>query len=119
MVQWCVISKFSSHYLELTWTQEAAVLRGQRETEFYSYESIALVRAVGSKATGVEPGDRVLVLKPGKFGSSFAIHQDFCHTLLPHDNITDLSGVIFRLCSALFLLNDLTSARNNTVCLQS
>lgn len=91
------------------------MLRGQQESEFFSHESVAIVRDVGSKIEGFRPDDRVLVLHPGKFDSSFIVNQDFCHKLVPNEKIEDLAGVFVPTSSALHALNNLGRIRKPEV----
>ena len=104
-------------YLMLMCKQEATVLKGQQESDFFSYESLAIVRAVGSKITSFRPNDRVLALKPGRFDSSFIVNQDLCHKLLPEEKNEDLLGVFVPTCSALHAFNNLIRARKRDVSL--
>jgi NADPH:quinone reductase-like Zn-dependent oxidoreductase len=90
--------------------QEATILKGQQESEFFSYECVAIVRSIGSKVVGFRPNDRVLALTPGKFDSSFIVNQNSCHKLLP-DEIEDIAGLCVPLCSALYALNNFIRPR--------
>jgi NADPH:quinone reductase-like Zn-dependent oxidoreductase len=97
--------------------QEATVLKGQRESEFFSYESVAIVRSIGCKVADFQINDRVLALIPGKFDNSFIVNQNLCHKLLPEEKIEDLAGLFVPTCSALHALNNLIWPRKREVSL--
>lgn len=97
--------------------QEVAILKGQQESEFFSYESVAIIRSIGSKVVGFQPNDRVLALTPGKFDNSFTVNQNLCHKLLPNEKSEDLAGLFVPTCSALYALNHLIRPRKREVSL--
>jgi NADPH:quinone reductase-like Zn-dependent oxidoreductase len=99
--------------------QEASILKGQQESEFFSYESVAIVRTIGSKVADFQPNDRVLALTPGKFDNSFIVSQNLCHKLLPDEKIEDLAGLLVPICSALSALNNFIRPRKHEVSLNA
>jgi NADPH:quinone reductase-like Zn-dependent oxidoreductase len=101
----------------LMYEQEASILKGQQESEFFSYESVSIVRSIGSKVADFRPNDRVMTLKPGKFDNSFIVSQNLCHKLLPDEKIEDLAGLFVPICSALYALNNFIQLRKREVSL--
>jgi NADPH:quinone reductase-like Zn-dependent oxidoreductase len=103
--------------LKLICEQEATILKGQQESEFFSYESVAIVRSIGSKVANFQLNDRVLALTPGKFDNSFVVSQNLCHKLLPDEKMEDLAGLFLPVCSALHALNNFIRPRKREVSL--
>jgi NADPH:quinone reductase-like Zn-dependent oxidoreductase len=103
--------------LKLICEQEATILKGQQESEFFSYESVAIVRSIGSKVADFQLNDRVLALTPGKFDNSFVVSQNLCHKLLPDEKMEDLAGLFLPVCSALHALNNFIRPRKREVSL--
>lgn len=95
--------------------QEAAVLRGQQESEFFSHEFVATVRTVGSEIFDFRPGDRVLSLSPGKFDTSIVVKKESCHKLLPKERFEDICGAFVPLCSAIYALRNLSRVKKGQV----
>jgi hypothetical protein len=103
--------------LMLMCEQQATILKGQQESEFFSYESVAVVRSAGSKVVDFQPNDRVLTLTPGKFDNSFIVNQNSCYKLLPDEKIEDLAGLFVPICSALYVINNFIRPRKREVSL--
>ncbi|KAH8807730.1 fatty acid synthase [Xylogone sp. PMI_703] len=95
--------------------EDVAVLKGQQESEHFSYESVARILAVGSQVTDFQEHDRVLVFKPGKFDSSFVVNQRMCQKLLLDEKVEELVGVLLPTCSAIHALRNMTRVRKGDV----
>ncbi|KAL3419450.1 KR domain-containing protein [Phlyctema vagabunda] len=97
--------------------KEAAVLKGQHNSEFFSHEVIGKVCEIGPGVPSLNPGDRVIALHPGKLESSPVILQDSCFKPHPQERLEDMIGLLLPLCTVTFALENLLRLKKSDVVL--
>ncbi|KAG9243665.1 hypothetical protein BJ878DRAFT_509631 [Calycina marina] len=80
---------------------EACILKGQRVSEFFSHECVAVIKDVGSGIQKFSPGDTILCFAPRKFDTSFITDQSLCYRLPLDEEPERLIGTILPMCIAL------------------
>lgn len=91
------------------------VLKGLRDSPFFSHECVGYVSRVGAAVTKLQQGDIVITLSPGKLDTSFVVPEEFCHRLYSNQETADLIGFMTPSCIALLALRDYGRIRTGDV----
>ncbi|KAI5202137.1 ketoacyl-synt-domain-containing protein [Aureobasidium subglaciale] len=80
--------------------REAAILKGNRVSDYFSNVCIASMQSTGSRVSRLQPGDRVICCYPGRFDSSFVVSESACEVLYTEENAGELVTSLVPYCVA-------------------
>lgn len=97
-----VLRHFISNY-----QQGVLISKGQRDDPFFAVEVGGVASKVGSRVQKIRQGDRLVALKPTKFGTSLVVDERLCYPLKPWDRFEDIVSQLLPFTIAIHSLVDI------------
>ncbi|KAF6827014.1 KR domain-containing protein [Colletotrichum musicola] len=83
-----------------------AIAKGQKNHPFFSSEAGGIVLKTGKLVQSVQPGDRVVCLKPNKFETTVVVKEGLCLPIKPTDEFSDIVGQLLPFTFAIHTLRE-------------